>query len=68
VFDARHGWFDFDPTNNKRPDAQYVSTAWGRDYADVTPIKGVVYGGGNHTLIVEVDVTRSGETPLAVME
>lgn len=68
VFDARHGWIDFDPTNNKRPDAQYITTAWGRDYADVTPIKGVVYGGGTHSLIVEVDVTRSGEALVAVTE
>ncbi|MFK7994773.1 MAG: transglutaminase N-terminal domain-containing protein [Granulosicoccus sp.] len=68
VFDAKHGWFDFDPTNNKRPDAQYITTAWGRDYADVTPIKGVVYGGGTHSLIVEVDVTRSGEALMAITE
>lgn len=67
VFDAKHGWFDFDPTNNKCPDAQYITTAWGRDYADVTPIKGVVYGGGTHTLSVEVDVTRSGKTPVSVV-
>lgn len=66
VFDAHHGWFDFDPTNNKRPDHQYITTAWGRDYADVTPIKGVVYGGGEHTLTVEVDVTRSSEAPLSI--
>lgn len=63
VFDAQHGWFDFDPTNNKRPDRQYITIAWGRDYADVTPTKGVVYGGGEHTLTVEVDVTRASETP-----
>lgn len=62
VFDATNGWYDFDPTNNKRPDKQYVTTAWGRDYADVTPIKGVVYGGGKHTLTVEVDVNRLSET------
>lgn len=68
VYDERHGWFDFDPTNNKRPDAQYITTAWGRDYADVTPIKGVVYGGGTHSLSVEVDVTRSDEPPVAIME
>ena len=68
VYDASQGWFDFDPTNNKRPDAQYITTAWGRDYADVTPVKGVVYGGGRHTLKVEVDVTRSGEAPVAVTE
>ena len=68
VYDASNGWFDFDPTNNKRPDAQYITTAWGRDYADVTPVKGVVYGGGNHSLNVEVDVTRSGEAPIAITE
>lgn len=68
VYDAQHGWYDFDPTNNKRPDAQYITTAWGRDYADVTPIKGVVYGGGTHTLLVEVDVTRSGEIPVAITD
>lgn len=68
VFDAAHGWFDFDPTNNKRPDSQYITTAWGRDYGDVTPVKGVVYGGGKHSLTVEVDVTRSGETPLTLTE
>lgn len=61
VYDAFNGWYDFDPTNNKRPDAQYITTAWGRDYADVTPIKGVVYGGGKHKLTVAVDVTRSNE-------
>jgi len=45
-----------------KPDAQYITTAWGRDYGDVTPIKGVVYGGGKHTLKVEVDVMRAGES------
>jgi len=68
VYDAIHGWYDFDPTNNKRPDAQYVTTAWGRDYADVTPIKGVVYGGGVHKLNVAVDVLRSGQGPVLVTE
>ena len=66
VFDSKQGWYDFDPTNNKRPDSQYITTAWGRDYADVTPIKGVVYGGGTHELNVEVDVTRSGEAPTII--
>ncbi len=62
VYAAGLGWFDFDPTNNKRPDKQYVTTAWGRDYADVVPIKGVVYGGGAHTLSVGIDVTRADDT------
>lgn len=58
VYSANDGWFDFDPTNNKRPDQQYVTTAWGRDYADVAPLKGVVYGGGSQTVEVSVDVNR----------
>lgn len=58
VYVPDSGWFDFDPTNNKRPDAQYITTAWGRDYGDVAPLKGVVFGGGKHTLSVSVDVDR----------
>lgn len=58
VFIPELGWFDFDPTNNKRPDAQYVTTAWGRDYADIAPLKGVVYGGGTPSMTVSVDVNR----------
>lgn len=58
IYSSSHGWFDFDPTNNKRPDQQYVTTAWGRDYADVAPLKGVVYGGGNQSVSVSVDVNR----------
>lgn len=52
------GWYDFDPTNDKRPDGQYVTTAWGRDYADIAPLKGVIYGGGTPQLRVSVDVNR----------
>ena len=39
------GWHDFDPTNNQIPLDQHITTAWGRDYADVTPLKGVIFGG-----------------------
>lgn len=63
IYAANSGWWDFDPTNNKRPDKQYITTAWGRDYDDVVPVKGVVYGGGAHTLSVEVDVNRTESTP-----
>ena len=58
VYAPGQGWFDFDPTNNKRPDSQYVTTAWGRDYADVAPLRGVVFGGGKTVLKVAVDVNR----------
>ncbi len=52
------GWLDFDPTNNTMPDIQHITLAWGRDYSDVTPIKGIAYGGGQHSLAVSVDVER----------
>ena len=60
VYDAASGWHDFDPTNDKRPDRQYVVTAHGRDYGDVAPLKGIVTGGGTPRLKVEVDVDRLG--------
>ena len=50
------GWLDFDPTNNQLPRDRHITVAWGRDYADVTPLKGVAYGGGEHELKVAVDV------------
>jgi transglutaminase-like putative cysteine protease len=54
------GWLDVDPTNDKIVGSTYVTTAWGRDYSDVSPLKGIVFGGGNsHTLDVSVDVSRS---------
>jgi transglutaminase-like putative cysteine protease len=52
------GWLDFDPTNNTVPLDQHITLAWGRDYADVTPLKGIAFGGGQHTLSVAVDVLR----------
>jgi transglutaminase-like putative cysteine protease len=52
------GWIDFDPTNDCGPAERHVTTAWGRDYADVTPLKGVIFGGGAHTLEVSVDMVR----------
>lgn len=57
VFDPRQGWVGFDPTNGCLAGMGHVVVAWGRDYDDVSPIKGVVLGGGAHTLKVSVDVT-----------
>jgi transglutaminase-like putative cysteine protease len=50
------GWIDVDPTNDVIPSDGHVLVAWGRDYADVSPIKGVILGGGKHLLEVSVDV------------
>jgi transglutaminase-like putative cysteine protease len=56
-----YGWLDFDPTNDALVGETYVTTAWGRDYSDVSPLKGVVFGGGaGHLLEVAVDVVREG--------
>jgi transglutaminase-like putative cysteine protease len=58
VFVPDVGWVDFDPTNNKIPINQHITTAWGRDYSDVTPLKGIIFGGGENVLSVSVDVQR----------
>ena len=59
VFLPDAGWMDFDPTNNQIPQYQHITTAWGRDFGDVTPLKGVIYGGDpGHRLQVAVDVER----------
>jgi transglutaminase-like putative cysteine protease len=49
---------DFDPTNNKFPCDQHVTIGWGRDYADVSPLRGIVYGASDHELSVTVNVVR----------
>lgn len=58
VYVPGSGWIDYDPTNNLRPHDQHVTLATGRDFADVTPIKGVMYGGGTQILDVAVDMKR----------
>ncbi len=50
------GWIDLDPTNNILPTTRHVTVAYGRDYNDVSPIRGVILGAGEHTLKVAVDV------------
>ena len=51
------GWIDFDPTNNKIPNEEYVVLGYGRDYHDIAPLKGVVRSSGGSQLKVSVDVT-----------
>jgi transglutaminase-like putative cysteine protease len=52
------GWVDFDPTNDQTLGEQHITTAVGRDFQDVTPMRGIFYGGGAHDLTVAVDVDR----------
>lgn len=50
------GWVDLDPTNDVFPADRHVTLAWGRDYGDVSPLRGVILGGAEHTLTVGVSV------------
>lgn len=50
------GWLHFDPTNDMVPSDGHVTLAWGRDYSDVTPVKGVTLGGGAQLVEVAVRV------------
>jgi len=50
------GWLDVDPTNGVIPSTGHVTIAWGRDFGDVSPLHGLILGGGAHTLKVGVDL------------
>ena len=54
------GWMDVDPTNNLEPSDEHVTIGWGREYGDVSPLYGVIQGGGAHTLRVSVDLEALG--------
>ena len=56
VFVPDHGWVEVDPTNDVMPSDRHIVVAWGRDFEDVSPIRGVISGGDKHTLSVAVDV------------
>lgn len=56
VYSPDLGWADFDPTNNQVVGIDHITLAWGRDYADVAPVKGLILGGGEHWVNVRVDV------------
>ena len=58
VYCPGKGWIEVDPTNNIMPSTGHITLAWGRDYGDVSPIRGVILGGGGHSLQVNVDVVR----------
>jgi transglutaminase-like putative cysteine protease len=63
VYCPGHGWIDVDPTNNILPSTGHVTLAWGRDYVDVSPVRGVILGGGEHSLDVSVSLVRA-DTPV----
>jgi transglutaminase-like putative cysteine protease len=51
-------WIDLDPTNDRLADISHIAVGYGRDYDDVSPVKGVIHGGGDHSVTVGVDVER----------
>lgn len=58
------GWIAFDPTNDTIADQRYVTVAWGRDYADVPPLRGIIYTDSDSSSIeVSVDVAPCEESP-----
>jgi len=56
------GWVDLDPTNDTIAGEEHVTLAWGRDYGDISPVNGVIFGGGEHIIDVAVDVTPTTAT------
>lgn len=67
VFAPDLGWIDFDPTNDVIPTMQHITVAWGRDYDDICPIRGVFVGGGSHRMKVAVDVRPLAENGAATI-
>ena len=51
------GWIDCDPTNGILVDQEHITVGWGRDYFDLTPVKGVILGGGRQSMTISVDVS-----------
>jgi len=61
VYIPTFGWADFDPTNNKIPNEEYIILGYGRDYLDISPLKGVVQSSGGSSLEVKVNVQNIKE-------
>ena len=60
VYIPPFGWCEFDPTNDMIPQERHIVTAYGRDYSDIAPLKGIIFSSGRHTLSVAVDVIPKG--------
>jgi transglutaminase-like putative cysteine protease len=62
VYAPPFGWFDLDPTNDTFVGTDHIAVAWGRDFGDVSPLRGIILGGGSHRLTVSVKVERLSRT------
>jgi transglutaminase-like putative cysteine protease len=65
VWSPPYGWIEFDPTNGCFAGTDHVAVAWGRDFGDVSPLRGVILGGGKHQLSVTVSVEPVDESTAA---
>lgn len=63
VYCPQAGWLEYDPTNNCLAGSSHVRLAYGRDYSDIAPLRGVIRGGGSHELKVAVTISPDGEAP-----
>ncbi len=61
LFIPEAGWVEFDATNNLLVSNQHIRVAYGRDFADIVPLKGIVYSGGGQKMVVTVDVNKVAE-------
>ncbi len=61
VWSPPYGWIEFDPTNGCFAGTDHIAVAWGRDFGDVSPLRGVILGGADHQLSVTVRVEPEGE-------
>ena len=58
VYTPPFGWLELDPTNDTMVGTDHIAVAWGRDFGDVSPLRGIILGGGAHRLTVDVQVAR----------
>ncbi|MCI0752738.1 transglutaminase family protein [Teichococcus vastitatis] len=58
---AEHGWVDLDPTNDLLVSTEHVALGWGRDFGDVSPLRGIILGGGRHSLHVGVNLRPAAD-------
>ena len=65
VWSPPYGWIEFDPTNGCFAGTDHVAVAWGRDFGDVSPLRGVILGGADHQLTVTVLVEPMGAAPVS---
>jgi len=68
VYCPQHGWVDLDPTNDVVVGQRHVTLAWGRDYSDVSPLRGVLLGGADHSLHVSVSVVPADDPIQAIVQ